>query len=296
MLFSSWMLCKNEQKRLHTIYLINSSWTIVYTVFDPLFCIYIYYPSHFTRKTIMNRITIASTPSPTAVVAAGEDATVTPRPNLAVDMNEKTTILGRLFYNSSSPVSSSSLRTTSKKTKKNSTVNSTDIRKHDVAIVPQSGGANKQTTTTTKRKQEEPSRSSSPFGPYDILCGREKNIFNHVGNRRFRMTIGMNIPHYEHAQNKTSKAHVIRDVTHLARNEMGYRFLKKKTNDSQQEQPVCITTTDPTKGINTLVEYIELTESEARKKVRSMPNITIYPANYCGGYYFHSCTYLLISC
>ena len=93
------------------------------------------------------------------------------------------------------------------------------------------------------------------------------------------MTIGMNIPHYEHAQNKTSKAHVIRDVTHRARNEIGYRFLKKKTNDSQQEQPVCITTTDP-KDPNTVVEYIELTESEARKKVRSMmPIMTSYCAN-----------------
>ena len=94
------------------------------------------------------------------------------------------------------------------------------------------------------------------------------------------MTIGMNIPHYEHAQNKTSKAHVIRDVTHRARNEIGYRFLKKKTDAAQQEQPVCITTIDP-KEPNTVVEYIELTESEARKKVRSMmPIMTSYCANY----------------
>ena len=34
------------------------------------------------------------------------------------------------------------------------------------------------------------------LGPYDVICGRGKLSFNNIGNRRFRMIIGMNVSKY----------------------------------------------------------------------------------------------------
>jgi hypothetical protein len=82
--------------------------------------------------------------------------------------------------------------------------------------------------------------------PYDILCGRDKATFNNVGNRRFRVSISLNIPRYEAAKTKAQKAQVIKYICYVLQNEVGVRFLKK---DKSVEV------------------YIELDASEARKKV-----------------------------
>lgn len=81
---------------------------------------------------------------------------------------------------------------------------------------------------------------------YDILCGRDKATFNNIGNRRFRVLIGINIPRYEKASTKAEKASVIKYICGIFRNEVGVRFLKKHENEDG---------------------YYELNESEARKKV-----------------------------
>ncbi len=81
---------------------------------------------------------------------------------------------------------------------------------------------------------------------YDILCGRDKATFNNIGNRRFRVLIGLNIPRYEKASTKAEKASVIKYICGIFRKEVGVRFLKKHENEDG---------------------YYELSESEARKKV-----------------------------
>lgn len=52
---------------------------------------------------------------------------------------------------------------------------------------------------------------------YDVLCGRGKESFNHVGNRRFRVTIGMNLKKYMEAQTKIQKTLVVVSIVDMIR-------------------------------------------------------------------------------
>jgi len=65
--------------------------------------------------------------------------------------------------------------------------------------------------------------------PYDIICGRNNGAQNCVGNRRFRITIMMNLKRYMDAPNREDKSCVIKSVIDLLLNEeeVGARFIKK---------------------------------------------------------------------
>ena len=114
------------------------------------------------------------------------------------------------------------------------------------------------------------------IGQYDILCGREKSVFNNIGNKRFRVSISMNIPIYEAAKTKKQKATIIDHVYNVLQScgsnndhhsdSGGYRFLKK-------EKKTMHATADS--GDNNKKEeddaeyyYVEMNGVEARKKVR----------------------------
>jgi hypothetical protein len=84
----------------------------------------------------------------------------------------------------------------------------------------------------------------SEIGPYDILCGRRKTAFNNVGNRRFRVTISLNLPRYLGAKSRHEKSAVIISIVRMLRNDVGARFLKREGK-----------------------EFIELDETQARGKV-----------------------------
>ena len=86
-----------------------------------------------------------------------------------------------------------------------------------------------------------PTRVSSSFhakvpalidelGPYDILCGRSGTSFNNVGNRRFRVTISINLQRYIDAPSRQDKGKVIKSVVRMLKDEVGARFLKKTKN------------------------------------------------------------------
>lgn len=62
-------------------------------------------------------------------------------------------------------------------------------------------------------------------GPYDVLCGRHKQSSRHVGNRRFRVTVAMNLTRYMEADTKADKSRVILSVIDNVR-ASGGRFLK----------------------------------------------------------------------
>jgi hypothetical protein len=64
-------------------------------------------------------------------------------------------------------------------------------------------------------------------GPYDIICGRCRVSFHHVGNRRFRVTIALNLQQYKQAKSKREKSAVIVSILHMLQYEVGARFLKK---------------------------------------------------------------------
>jgi hypothetical protein len=87
-------------------------------------------------------------------------------------------------------------------------------------------------------------KSINNLGTYDILCGRCKTAFNHIGNRRFRVTISMNVPRYLDTKSRHEKSALIISIVRTLREEVGARFLKKKGKS-----------------------FVELDEKQAREKV-----------------------------
>jgi len=62
---------------------------------------------------------------------------------------------------------------------------------------------------------------------YDVLCGRCTTCYNNVGNRRFRLTISMNVPVYRMARTKTQKGLVIASIMRSIK-ASGGRFFRPK--------------------------------------------------------------------
>ena len=70
--------------------------------------------------------------------------------------------------------------------------------------------------------------------PYDILCGRNRNSFNNIGNRRFRITINMNVEKYNALRSRHERSKFIASLAHTMRYEVGFRFLKKKSGKTSE--------------------------------------------------------------
>lgn len=63
--------------------------------------------------------------------------------------------------------------------------------------------------------------------PSDVLCGRSKASFNHVGNRRFRSIVTASLEEYNEASSKWAKSMVAAKLVGVISSEGG-RFLKQK--------------------------------------------------------------------
>jgi len=61
----------------------------------------------------------------------------------------------------------------------------------------------------------------------DVLCGRGKNSFNHVGNRKFRDIVAAAIPGYVSATSRSVKSEIVNAIVRQVR-DGGGRFLKKE--------------------------------------------------------------------
>lgn len=64
-------------------------------------------------------------------------------------------------------------------------------------------------------------------GMYDVLCGRDKEAFNNIGNRRFRVTVSLTLDRYNQALSRKEKSCVIKSVAALVKGNGG-RFLQKQ--------------------------------------------------------------------
>jgi hypothetical protein len=62
---------------------------------------------------------------------------------------------------------------------------------------------------------------------YSVVCGRGKDSFNHVGNRRFRILASMFIDRYSQADNKTAKSAIVSEIIDVIRKAGGI-FCKYK--------------------------------------------------------------------
>jgi len=67
-------------------------------------------------------------------------------------------------------------------------------------------------------------------GPYDIVCGRNSGAYNYIGNRRFRVTIEMNLQRYIDSPTREDKTNVIKSIVWMLHEQVGARFLKKETS------------------------------------------------------------------
>lgn len=82
------------------------------------------------------------------------------------------------------------------------------------------------------------------LGPYDVLCGRHKDSFNHIGNRRFRIIISNNLQKYINSPTRFHRSDLILSLVRELCYEVGVRFLKKRGST-----------------------FVELSEKECREKV-----------------------------
>ena len=80
---------------------------------------------------------------------------------------------------------------------------------------------------------------------WDIVCGRDKSAFNHIGNRRFRMTMNLNLQRYIDAPTREAKTDLIKHLHSYLEDEIGYRFLKKADDKT----------------------YVTMTEKQIREKI-----------------------------
>ncbi|CAJ1950074.1 unnamed protein product [Cylindrotheca closterium] len=84
--------------------------------------------------------------------------------------------------------------------------------------------------------------------PYDVLCGRNRNSFNNIGNRRFRITISMNVEKYNGMRSRHERSKFITSLAQTMRYEVGFRFLKRKGGAKN-------------------AQTVELTDDEIRAKI-----------------------------
>ena len=87
-----------------------------------------------------------------------------------------------------------------------------------------------QYTNSQQHTQQQHRQQSSieGLGPYTILCGRSSAAYNHVGNRRFRITINLNLQRYMAATTKKSKSQVIKSIVKILHEDVGARFVKQQ--------------------------------------------------------------------
>ena len=87
-------------------------------------------------------------------------------------------------------------------------------------------------TTTTSSTED---KIISDLRPFDVLCGRDKQSYHNIGNRRFRIMINMNLQKYIRCETRTERTRMIQALTDELQQSCGqFRFLKriKDTNKS----------------------------------------------------------------
>merc|ERR1712085_64110 len=94
-------------------------------------------------------------------------------------------------------------------------------------------------------------------GPYDIVCGRNSGAYKNIGNRRFRVTIEMNLQRYIDSPTREEKTNTIKAIVHMLHDDIGARFLNKELVSVETGTT---TTTTTTNSCHTML-YGELTNT-----------------------------------
>ncbi|CAJ1937966.1 unnamed protein product [Cylindrotheca closterium] len=105
-----------------------------------------------------------------------------------------------------------------------------------IRMQPNKKEVKKAATTASKAKANATANDlTQDVRPYDILCGRSKTCFNNIGNRRFRITIGMNVKKYDLLANRTERGKFIVELSRTLREEAGYRFFRVSKKNGKVE-------------------------------------------------------------
>ena len=62
--------------------------------------------------------------------------------------------------------------------------------------------------------------------PWDIICGRNHGCGGTVANRRFKITIAMNLQKYQNSHSREEKTILINEIANMLLEDVGARFLK----------------------------------------------------------------------
>ena len=92
--------------------------------------------------------------------------------------------------------------------------------------------------------QTQQSANTCELKDTDVICGRSKSAFEHIGNRRFRVTISIFLRRYLENTNRLDRSMLIYEIIDTV-HESGSRFLKESSNG----------------------EWVELSQKERRNKV-----------------------------
>jgi hypothetical protein len=93
--------------------------------------------------------------------------------------------------------------------------------------IDQGEGRSQPSESSDQEHSTSSSQVSQEIGLFDVLCGRHKDAFNNVGNRRFRVTVSLWITRYVNAPTRQDKSLIIHSISALVR-ETGGRFLKNR--------------------------------------------------------------------
>jgi hypothetical protein len=83
---------------------------------------------------------------------------------------------------------------------------------------------------TTLMKQRTEKQVATLLRPYDVICGRSSTAFQNVGNKRFRVTMALNLQRYMAARSRKDKTIVIVNLLRTMQEDVGARFLKLTKN------------------------------------------------------------------
>lgn len=134
--------------------------------------------------------------------------------------------------------------------------------------------------------KKESGEENLAFGPNDVLSGRNKLSFNHIGNRRFREIVAQSIDDYNTAQSRSEKYGIVETImSHIAKS--GGRFLKQVDDGSWQEldvetvrQKIAHAIRDTTKKREAKLKKASQRENVATKMAKRAlsPPATVTPA------------------
>ena len=70
-------------------------------------------------------------------------------------------------------------------------------------------------------------------GPYDVICGRGQQTYNHAGNKYFRALVEKSAEHYSQAANRAERSLIVSKIIDIVRSQAEAGFVKQESSNGQ---------------------------------------------------------------